>query len=337
MSSTTGRKSGISSFWNWLKIILALGLVAYVLSRSEPSKLVSALQNASITWLLISVALYLLLTLLKALQYSVLLQGKLTYPQVLNVIVWQNAVSNFFLVGAGIAAYITLARLEHDVKVSRSVTTFILTKVGDLIAIWLVLIFSSTLVWSQIGALQTPVVILTAGIGCAILFFFLTILFRQRFVSFVSRLLKWSRISKFGLIEEGMNYLQGLASMDQKKVLTTFGMLLLYSFLYLAMTIWFVYANLAIFHLQPHVAAVMFVSVLIQLVSYFPVGVFGGLGITETSALYFWSFFDISQDLLAPALIGIRIIFYLFNLIPLIYLPLYSAFLKPKEQAQHEQ
>jgi uncharacterized membrane protein YbhN (UPF0104 family) len=134
-----------------------------------------------------------------------------------------------------------------------------------------------------------------------------------------------------------MNYLQGLASMDRNKVLATFGMLLLYSFLYLAVTIWFVYANLAIFHLQPHVSAVMFVSVLIQLVSYFPVGVFGGLGITETSALYFWSFFDISQELLAPALIGIRIIFYLFNLIPLIYLPLYSAFLKPKEQAQHEQ
>ncbi len=52
-----------------------------------------------------------------------------------------------------------------------------------------------------------------------------------------------------------------------------------------------------------------------QLVSYFPVSVFGGLGITETSALYFWSFFDISQDVLAPALIGIRVVFYLFNVI----------------------
>jgi hypothetical protein len=80
------------------------------------------------------------------------------------------------------------------------------------------------------------------------------------------------------------------------------------------------------------VSAVIFVSVLIQLVSYFPVAVFGGLGIHETSSLYFWSFFDLPQDVLAPALIGIRIVFYLFNLIPLIYLPLYSVFLKPHEQ-----
>ncbi len=329
MPSTTSRKSGVSSIWNFIKIVLALGLVIYVLSRSEPSKLISALQSASVFWLLISGVLYLLLTLLKALQYSVLMRGKLTYPQVLNVTIWQNAVSNFFLAGAGVAAYITLTRLEHEVKISRSVTTFILTKMGDLIAIWLVLIISSSLVWAGIGILQTPVIILIAGIGCVILVFFLTLLFRQRFVSLIG--------GKVKLIEDGMNYLQGLAHMEQNKVLTTFGMLLLYSFMYLAVTICFIYANLAIFHVQPQVPAVMFVSALIQLVSYFPVGVFGGLGITETSALYFWSFFEIPQGLLAPALIGIRLIFYLFNLIPLIYLPLYSAFLKPKEQAQNEQ
>jgi uncharacterized membrane protein YbhN (UPF0104 family) len=133
-----------------------------------------------------------------------------------------------------------------------------------------------------------------------------------------------------------MNFLQGLANTDQNTVLTTFGLLFIYSLLYLVVTIIFIYANLAIFHVQPDIPSVMFVSVLIQLVSYVPIGVFGGLGITETSALYFWSFFEVPQDILAPALIGIRVIFYLFNLIPLIYLPLYSAFLKPKQQAQNE-
>lgn len=337
MTSTTSRKSGLSSVWNFLKIVLALGLVIYVFSKSEPAQLISALKSASIFWLLISAVLYLLLTVLKAFQYHVFMREKLTYLQVLNVIIWQNAVSNFFLAGAGVATYITMTRLEHEVKISRSVTTFILTKVGDLIAIWLVLIISSSLAWSTIGVLQTAVVLLITGIGFAILFFFLTILFRQRFILLLGGLLKWAKISSIRFVRDGMNYLQGLASMDQNKVLTTFGLLFFYSFMYLAVTIIFIYANLAIFHIQPQVAAVMFVSVLIQLVSYFPVGVFGGLGITETSALYFWSFFAVPQDVLAPALIGIRVVFYLFNLIPLIYLPAYSAFLKPKEPAQHEQ
>jgi hypothetical protein len=184
MTSTPSRKSGTSSLWNLLKIVLALGLVAYVLSKSELSSLVSTLKNASVFWLIISGVLYFLLTLLKALQYSVLMRGRLTYPQVLNVTIWQNAVSNFFLAGAGIAAYITMTRLEHEVKISQSVTIFILTKVGDLIAIWVALIVASNLVWSDIGILQTPVIILIAGIGSVILLFFLTVLFRQRFVSF---------------------------------------------------------------------------------------------------------------------------------------------------------
>lgn len=337
MTSTTSRKSNLSTLWNFLKILLALGLVLYIFSKVELSNLLSTLKGASVYWLLLSGVLYFLLTILKALQYSVLLRGKLTYSQVLNVTIWQNAVSNFFLAGAGIATYVTMTRMEHEVKVSRSVTTFILTKVGDLIAIWVGLLLASRLVWSEIGTLQTPVLLLTVGIGGVILLFFLTISFRMRFVSILNRILEWLKISRIKLIENGMSYLQGLAGMEQQKVFTTLGLLILYSFVYLAVTIACTYTNLATFHVQPDIFAVMFISVLIQLVSYFPVSVFGGLGVTETSALYFWSFFEMPENIMAPALIGIRVIFYLFNLIPLIYLPAYSVWIKPKEQAQNGQ
>jgi uncharacterized membrane protein YbhN (UPF0104 family) len=331
MTSTQSRQHRLSPLWNSLKILLACVLIIYVLSTAELTSLISTLQTASVFWLVVSGVLYLLLTSLKALQYSILMRDSLTYPQVLNITIWQNAVSNFFLTGAGIATYVTMTRLEHEVKVSRSVTVFLMTKVGDLVAIWVALLISSSLVWRDIRSLQVPIVILIIGIGSAIVFFFLTILLRQRFVSFLYRILKWSKLTRINFIENGMNHLQGLANMDQKKVLNTLAPLFLYSFIYLAVTVAYNYANLAIFHLQFHAIAVIFVSVLIQLVSYFPVSVFGGLGITETSALYFWSFFEIPQDALAPALIGIRVVFYLFNLIPLIYLPLYSAFLKPHE------
>jgi uncharacterized membrane protein YbhN (UPF0104 family) len=337
MTSTTSRKSGTSSLWNLLKILLALGLVLYVLSKSGFTNLVSTLQNASLFWLLLSGALYILLTILKALQYFVLMRGRLTYPQVLNVTIWQNAVSNFFLAGAGIATYVTMTRLEHEVRVSRSVTIFILTKVGDLIALWVALLIASSLVWSEIGLLQTPTIVLLTGMGGVILLFFLTLAFRQRFVSVLNRILEWLKLSGIKFIKNGMSYLQSLAGMDQNRVLTTFSLLILYSFLYLAVTLACAYTNLAVFHLRLDIFAVIFVTVLTQLVSYFPVSVFGGLGVTETSALYFWSFFEIPEPVMAPVLIGMRVVFYLLNLIPLIYLPAYSAWMKPEEQAQNGQ
>jgi hypothetical protein len=102
------------------------------------------------------------------------------------MIVWQNAVSNFFLAGAGIAAYVTVSRMEHEIRISQSVLVFLLTKVGDLVAIWLALLISSNLVWAQIGILPTPVIILLAGIGIIMLVFFSTVLFRQGFVSIIN-------------------------------------------------------------------------------------------------------------------------------------------------------
>jgi uncharacterized membrane protein YbhN (UPF0104 family) len=337
MTSTPTHKSNGSLVWNVLKILLALGLVFFVLSKTDVAELSSTLQSASIFWLIVSAVLFVLLTLLKTLQYYTLMRHELTYAQVLNLIVWQNAVSNFFLAGAGILTYITTTRMEHEMKVSRSVTIFFLTKVGDLTAIWLALGISSRLVWSQIGILQIPILILLAGIGIVLAGFFLTILYRQRFVFTLDRILTRLGALKIKLIEKGMSDLRSLATVKQARILNLFGRLLLYSLLYLAITISWMYANLAIFHLQLNIPAVIFVSVLMQLVSYFPISVFGGLGINETSALYFWSFFDVSQDVLAPALIGIRIVFYLFNMIPLIYLPVYSTFLRPKEQVHNEQ
>jgi uncharacterized membrane protein YbhN (UPF0104 family) len=178
---------------------------------------------------------------------------------------------------------------------------------------------------------------LLGGIGIALAGFFLTILFRQRFVSTLDNILARMGVLKIKSVEKGISYLRSLAAIKQEKVLSLFGRLLLYSLMYLAITISWIYANLAIFHLQLNILALIFVGVLMQLISYFPVSVFGGLGINETSALYFWSFFDIPQDVLAPALIGVRVVFYLFNMIPLIYLPVYSTFLKPKEQVHNEQ
>jgi len=260
------------------------------------------------------------------------LRNELTYWQVLNVIVWQNAVSNFFLAGAGIATYITMSRVEHDVRVSQSVVVFLLTKAGDLVAIWLALFISSRLVWTQIDILQTPILILLTGIVVIILIFFLTVLYRQRFVTIMNKIMEWFGLSKIKIVQKGMLYLQSLANLKREKVLNSFVLLLLCSLIYLAVSVTWIYAGLATFHLQMDIAAVLFVSVLIQLVSYFPVYVFGGIGITETSALYFWSFFHISQDVLAPALIGIRVVFYLINLAPLIYLPVYAVIRKQKEQ-----
>jgi hypothetical protein len=336
MKPDNSRRTKVLSVWNVLKILLAVGLSFFVLSKTNLPDLVETLRNGSIPWLVVSTVLFVLLTLLKTLQYYILLRSELSYLQVLNLIIWQNVIANFFLTGAGVATYITMTRVEHEIKISRSVTVFLLTKAGDLTAIWSVLLVAAGFLWPQLGALQTPVLLLILVIGIAVLAFFLTILLRQRFVSFLKVFFERTKLSRFGFVAQALNTLQEMANMDQVRLLRIIGALTLCSFIYLGVTLVWNYANLAIFNLFMQPMPFVFVLSLIQLVSYIPIAVFGGLGITESSSLYFWSFFDVTAEVLVPVMVGVRVVFYMVNLIPLIYLPLYAISHGPKKNQTHE-
>jgi uncharacterized protein (TIRG00374 family) len=314
----------VRRLWDGIKIILALGLIGLVLLRTDLVQLKETLQSLTLSWVLLALMVYLVLTALKAFQYFVLLRGRVTYLQVLNVIILQNAVSNFLASSAGIASYITMLRMDHDVKVSRSALVFVLTKLGDLFAIWLFLVFSSFLAWSQIDLLQKAVLILGLVLGVLLLIFFVTIALRQRFVKLVKTMLIRLRLAGWKPIRAGVELLDMLAGVDQVWLAGRFAVLLTLSVLYFGLAVLMNYALFMAFGFQVDVLPLIFVNVMLQLVSYFPIMVFGGLGVTETSSLYLWGLFGIQQPVLVPVLVGNRILFYFFNVLPLIYLPMHA-------------
>jgi hypothetical protein len=67
------------SIWNAFKLILAIGLAIFVLSKTDRASLGATIEGASLCWLTISGVFFLLLTLLKALQYYILMRNELTY------------------------------------------------------------------------------------------------------------------------------------------------------------------------------------------------------------------------------------------------------------------
>lgn len=329
MTVAPDRKNS-SIIWNVVKIIIALILVGFILSKADLNHFIQTLRNVSVPWLIVSIAAYLVLTVLKAAQYYFLLGEGVSYPEVLNIVVVQNVISNFLTVSAGIASYLASLRLEHGVKVSRSLILFILTKIGDLVAIWVLVFVSSFLVWKEIEALHLAVIVLLVGMGAAFAVFFLTIVYRQRFIRFVNTVLTWTRLSRISIVVKGMDVLQSLAETDFWKIFKVLRITLVISFIYMGVTIGMMYASLMTFNLELSIRAVAFVTVMNQLVSYFPVQVFGGLGVYEMSSLYLFGLFTTSHEALISALIGTRILIYLRNIVPLLYLPIYTFFIRAK-------
>jgi uncharacterized membrane protein YbhN (UPF0104 family) len=326
MSSNT--KSGASTYWQIIKILLAVVLAGFVLSRTSLSQLAETFKSLSIGWLVCSLLLFLLTTLLKALQYYALMREKVTYPQVLNIVVVQNAVSNFLATSAGIASYLASFRVEHNVKLSRSAIVFILTKIGDLVALWIALFISSLLAWNHLSILKNLVLILLAGIAFAIGIIILAIIFRHRFLNLLGFILNRTNLMRLSFVQKGMDTITQLVeSMERRRFLNILLMVCLLSSMYLAATLLWIYSNFMVFQIRINIVDIIFVNVLLQLISYVPIQIFGGLGVNETTALYFWNLLKVPNSVIVPFLVGNRILYYLMNLVPLIYLPLYTVLL----------
>ena len=318
---TPRNKKKFFTLENILKVLLAFVLIFFVLSKTDFQALVDLRDHISPVWITVGFGLFFIMTVLKALQYHLFLKQDIHYSQMLNIVVIQNVVSNFVATGAGIASYFALSRVGQGIRLSRSGVAFLLTKVGDVIAIWVFLLVSGVWVWNQVVPVQGLVVGSLLILGFAILVVVLSILFRQTFSTQLRLWMEKLKLDNIKFVRLGLTVLDEVVAQDEIFSLRLLGLATIYSLVYLLVTmIWF-YANVRAFDMEIGMVAVVFVNVFIQLLSNIPIQAFGGLGVNESTSLYLYQFFYPGQQELASALIGIRILFYLMNLATLLYLP----------------
>lgn len=315
--------------WNTIKFFLALGLVIFVIKKTDFAYISLLGERLSWTWLAIRTVLFFLLILIKAFQYYALI-GNTQYRNVLNIVIWQNAISNFISNSAGIASYMTMLKTEQNVKLTRSGTTFIITKFGDLLAICLYLGLSTAMVWNHIRSMQWLTILLIIGILLGLGIFLLTILWREGFVAFVERVVTWLKLDRFSLTTRGLESLDSLAKEEQKTIFAMLWKGVLISLLYMTVSMAFAYTIVGLFDLPLGIWEPVYVMSLLQLVSFVPIQILGGLGVSDVTIVYLYGIFGIAQAEMAAIALGLRTLFYLMNAVILLYLPLDSLFQRLK-------
>jgi uncharacterized membrane protein YbhN (UPF0104 family) len=303
-----------------LKILLALILMGVVLSRTSLAEIISLQHRLSWTWLLASLLLLAATTLLKALQYWALLGGRTSYRDTLKIVIIQNALTNFVANTAGIASYLAMFQMDQNVKVRQSGAVFLLTKAGDILSMGLFLLVSATMVWTRVAVLHEATIFLLVAVALGLTIFWTAVLLRQTFVGFLRRVLATLRADRLTPIQRGLTALDSLAAQDSQTVRRTLIVGASTSLLYMTATMLYGYSRVQTFQVPLDIWAIIFVASLIQFISIIPLQVFGGLGVTEISLVYFYGLFGITEDI--PAiLVALRVLFYLFNLILLAYIP----------------
>ncbi len=316
------RTVSLKTIWNIFKILLALVLVWFVLTKTNLAEVIKLLRQVSLPWLLASFVLFCMLTLIKAFQYYLLTGRQAPYPRVLYVVITQNAFSNFVAGGAGIASYLTMLSVDEGVRFHKAVSSFLIAKMGDLLSVWIVLLVTALWVWPQIAVVRGLVIFLLAAILAAVGAFLAAALLRQRFMVFLKAVLERLRLEGFSPVQRGVEVFASFAEQESGVVFRRFLTGLWYSLIYMGVTLLWFYANIRAYSLVFPFVTVSFVNAFIQLISWVPIQVFGGLGVNETSLVYLFGLFGLPSAEIVAMSLGLRVILYLFTLVVLLYLPL---------------
>jgi uncharacterized membrane protein YbhN (UPF0104 family) len=311
-----------SRIWNISKTTLALCLAGFIISQVSLGDLDALWRHISVPWLLGVFFAFGAVVWVTARRYWVLLGQRLAFRELLALVVLQTVTGNLIATSAGAASYVVGLRAEHQVRVSHSLASLLLARLGDLICLIIFLSVSSAVLWPGIGTLHWVIVSILALLVGLLLLIVLTMVFRQRLTTVIDRFLHALHLDRLAYLQRASQALAALAEQDLGRLRGLFLPILAYSFLILILMCFFFYASIQLFAVPVNIWTCVFVVSLTQLMTLVPVQVFGGLGVTDVTTMYLLGILGVSHPELAPLVIGMRLVFYAANLLLLLYLPL---------------
>jgi uncharacterized membrane protein YbhN (UPF0104 family) len=275
-----------SQAWMVVKIVLAVALVGFILKQTTLSDLYVFWRRISVPWMVCSILAFCAIVCSMARRYWILIDRKITFRQMVALVIIQTVVGNLFATSAGAVSYVTILRSKYQIQVRQSVASILLAKFGDLMVLLVALMLSSWAVWPQIGALRWIVALLIAGLASIAITFVLIFIFRQRVVYIIKHLLVILHLDRISFAERAVTQLATLSEQAPGQLRSMLGGLIGYSGFTLILAFVFAYCNMQLFAISIGVWPILFMLVMNQVMSIVPIQVFGGLGVYEVTNLY---------------------------------------------------
>ena len=319
--------------WDGFKIILAIGLLWYAIAQTDLDQIAGLVHQISPVWLTITLILFFMMTLLKALQYNLVTGGKAGYFRVLRIVIAQNAIANFVTTTAGVASYVTMMGAQKDIRFVRATFSFLIVKMADLIAVLILMTLSLIWAWPVPESIKGVLVVICAVILFILLLFFVSIAFRKNVVRFFQQVTYMLKLDRWLPVDQFLGTLVALSEQDSYRIVKLISASTGISLIYISATVLWGYARLRTFSFMVDFGIAALLTCVLQLASWLPVFVFGGLGISESISVYFFRNFGFDPFYAAAVLVGVRVFIYLMNALMLFYVPL-ERFLINKKPLQ---
>src|SRR5262245_4057457 len=300
--------------WQILKLVTAFALIAAVVSEVNLESMTVLWQRISLPWFLLSIFAFYAVLWSMARRYWVLIGTRITFHELLRIVLYQNIMGNLIATAAGAAWYVGILRNKHNIQLTNGLLSLLLARFGDLLTLLVSLSFATLVVWQQIPALHgvlTAVIFLLIAVA---LFSLLMLVLRRQLVEIAGRILDKFNLHEKTVVRRIFAALTALSNQEMDQSRLSLGPLTGYSVLILGTMLFFAYANLQIFGVRIDVWPVIFVVSLTQIMTLIPIQVFGGLGLYDFTYLYLYGLFGLDRSEFAPVIVALRLCFYLTNL-----------------------
>src|SRR5262245_5962415 len=118
--------------WTLTKIALALGLTFVVFSELGRAQATELGRHIQVAWLVRLCLRVLGVVWSSARRYWILIGGQIPFQKLLGLVVMQTALGNLVATSAGAAAYVGALKGRHQVQITSSLASLVLSRAFDL-------------------------------------------------------------------------------------------------------------------------------------------------------------------------------------------------------------
>ncbi|MFQ6135782.1 MAG: lysylphosphatidylglycerol synthase transmembrane domain-containing protein [Candidatus Hydrothermarchaeales archaeon] len=135
---------------NLLPLVIAIILVAILLTQIRLNDILYAIKNISLHWLIFGFVLYIIGYYFRALRFHILLGRKISIKELFWIVSFHNMTNNLLPARTGEFPYIYLVRNRKGISTAEGVATLAIARILDFVAIAIIFIISTFFVFTEL-------------------------------------------------------------------------------------------------------------------------------------------------------------------------------------------
>ncbi len=136
------KRLGVNMKKGIILLLITAVLVAILLSQIKAGAILTTIAGISPRWILLGFALYVLTYFLRALRFNILLNGKVSIRDLFSIVSVHNMMNSLLPARTGELSYVYLLKKTKDVPSGEGVTTLLVARSLDIIAVSIIFLIS---------------------------------------------------------------------------------------------------------------------------------------------------------------------------------------------------